>query len=121
MISHALALEADLRRRIRGEVRFDDGSRALYATDASNYRQAPIGVVVPRTPEDVVEAVAAAREHGAPLTMRGAGTSRAGQCCNVALSPASSTYLNPATELARARPARRHLPAAPRPARPVRR
>src|SRR5438445_8420170 len=45
----AASLAADLRRRIRGEVRFDDGSRALYATDGSNYRQVPIGVVVPRT------------------------------------------------------------------------
>jgi len=103
MISHALALEADLRRRIRGEVRFDDGSRALYATDASNYRQVPIGVVVPRTPEDVVEAVAAAREHGAPLTMRGGGTSLAGQCCNVALIVDSSKYLNRVIELDPAR------------------
>src|SRR5256885_284501 len=103
MISHALALEADLRRRVRGEVRFDDGSRALYATDASNYRQVPIGVVVPRTPEDVVEAVAAAREHGAPLTMRGGGTSLAGQCCNVALIVDSSKYLNRVIELDPAR------------------
>src|SRR2546430_9978987 len=103
MISHALALEADLRRRVRGEVRFDDGSRALYATDASNYRQVPIGVVVPRTPEDVVEAVGAAREHGAPLTMRGGGTSLAGQCCNVALIVDSSKYLNRVIELDPAR------------------
>jgi FAD/FMN-containing dehydrogenase len=82
---HSHELERELRRRVRGEVRFDDGSRALYATDASNYRQVPIGVIVPRTPEDVVEALAAAREHGAPLTMRGGGTSLAGQCCNVAV------------------------------------
>src|SRR2546427_331308 len=75
----ARALEGELRRRIRGEVRFDDGSRALYATDGSNYRQVPIGVVVPRTAQDVVEAVAAAREVGAPITMRGGGTSLAGQ------------------------------------------
>ncbi|HEY4728416.1 MAG TPA: hypothetical protein VIJ32_09485, partial [Actinomycetes bacterium] len=48
------ALEADLRRGVRGEVRFDPGSRGAYSTDASNYRQVPIGVVVPRTVEDVV-------------------------------------------------------------------
>ncbi|HYZ88741.1 MAG TPA: hypothetical protein VE620_05555, partial [Myxococcales bacterium] len=67
----ARALEVELRRRVRGEVRFDGGSRALYSTDGSNYRQVPIGVVVPRTPQDVVEAVTAAREVGAPITMRG--------------------------------------------------
>src|SRR2546430_17414004 len=92
-------LEAELRRRVRGEVRFDDGTRALYATDASNYRQVPIGVVVPRTPADVVEAVAAAREIGAPLTMRGGGTSLAGQCCNVALVVDCSKHLDRVLEL----------------------
>src|SRR6059058_1757836 len=99
MDAHAQRLEAELRRRIRGEVRFDDGSRALYATDASNYRQVPIGVVVPHTLEDVIEAVAAAREIGAPLTMRGGGTSLAGQCCNVALVVDCSKHLNRVVEL----------------------
>src|SRR5205814_503399 len=87
-------LERTLKSRIEGEVRFDDGSRALYATDASNYRQVPIGVIVPRTVEDVVEAVAAAREHGAPIVARGGGTSLAGQCCNVALVIDCSKYLD---------------------------
>ena len=95
----ARALEGELRRRIRGEVRFDDGSRALYATDGSNYRQVPIGVVVPRTAQDVVEAVAAAREVGAPITMRGGGTSLAGQCCNVAVVIDCSKYLDRIVEL----------------------
>src|SRR5205809_922276 len=81
----ARALEADLRRQVRGEVRFDPGSRALYSTDASNYRQVPIGVVLPRDVEDVVATVAACRAHGAPLLSRGGGTSLAGQCCNVAV------------------------------------
>ncbi|HSN20064.1 MAG TPA: FAD-binding and (Fe-S)-binding domain-containing protein [Usitatibacter sp.] len=81
----ARGLEAALRRAIEGEVRFDAGSRALYATDASNYRQVPIGVVVPRTVEDVVRTVAACREHGAPVLPRGGGTSLCGQCCNVAV------------------------------------
>ena len=49
----ASALEAELRQAIRGEVRFDAGSRALYATDGSNYRQVPIGVVIPRDVDDV--------------------------------------------------------------------
>ncbi|MGZ6124482.1 MAG: FAD-binding and (Fe-S)-binding domain-containing protein, partial [Myxococcales bacterium] len=87
-------LERALRGRISGEVRFDAGSRALYATDGSNYRQVPIGVVVPRTVEDVVEAVRCAREHGAPIVARGGGTSLAGQCCNVALVVDTSKYLN---------------------------
>ena len=74
-----------LHRRIRGEVRFDDGSRALYATDASNYRQVPIGVVIPRDADDVRETIAACRQFGAPVLPRGGGTSLAGQCCNVAV------------------------------------
>jgi FAD/FMN-containing dehydrogenase/Fe-S oxidoreductase len=81
----AEALERDLRRHVRGEVRFDAGSRALYATDGSNYRQVPIGVVRPLDANDVIAAVAVSREHGAPLLPRGAGTSLAGQCCNVAV------------------------------------
>ncbi|MFL5313186.1 MAG: FAD-binding and (Fe-S)-binding domain-containing protein [Myxococcales bacterium] len=95
----ARALEAELRRRVRGEVRFDRGSRALYATDGSNYRQVPIGVVVPRTAQDVVEAVAAAREASAPITMRGGGTSLAGQCCNVAVVIDCSKYLDRILEI----------------------
>src|SRR5690242_8513170 len=55
-----------LRRETTAEVRFDSGARALYATDASNYRQVPIGVVVPRTEDDVITTVALAREFGAP-------------------------------------------------------
>jgi FAD/FMN-containing dehydrogenase/Fe-S oxidoreductase len=78
-------LEADLRDRVDGEVRFDAGSRAAYSTDASNFRQVPIGVVVPRTPEAAVGAVAVCREHRVPLLSRGGGTSLAGQCTNTAI------------------------------------
>ncbi len=81
----ARELEARLQATIRGEVRFDRASRALYATDASNYRQVPIGVVVPRDVADVEATVAACRELGAPILSRGGGTSLAGQCCNVAV------------------------------------
>lgn len=88
------SLEEALRQRIRGEVRFDAGSRALYATDSSNYRQAPIGVVVPRDVDDVVESIAVCREFGAPVLSRGAGTSLAGQCCNVAVVLDTSKYLS---------------------------
>lgn len=76
------ALRDALRERVDGEVRFDAGSRAAYSTDASNFRQTPLGVVVPRTPEAGVEAVAVAREFGAPVLSRGGGTSLAGQCTN---------------------------------------
>jgi FAD/FMN-containing dehydrogenase/Fe-S oxidoreductase len=76
---------AELRRRVNGDVRFDDGSRAAYSTDASNFRQVPIGVVVPRTVEDAAEAIAVCREHDLPVVNRGGGTSLAGQCTNEAV------------------------------------
>ncbi|WP_225726324.1 MULTISPECIES: FAD-binding and (Fe-S)-binding domain-containing protein [unclassified Nocardia] len=76
------ALAQELIRRCAGEVRFDPGSRATYSTDASNYRAVPLGVVVPRTPDDAVEAIAVCREHDVPVLSRGGGTSLAGQCCN---------------------------------------
>jgi FAD/FMN-containing dehydrogenase len=88
------ALAAELRARLRGEVRFDAGSRALYATDASNYRQVPIDVVVPRDVDDLVAAMAVCRAHGAPVLARGGGTSLAGQCCNVAVVLDTSKYMN---------------------------
>src|ERR1043165_8410998 len=50
-------LEAELKAVLEGEVRFDNGSRALYATDASNYRQVPVGVIIPKNKEDVIKAV----------------------------------------------------------------
>src|SRR6185312_14203311 len=87
-------LERDLRTTVEGEVRFDDGSRALYSTDASNYRQVPIGVVIPKTVDDVIATVSACRLHGAPLLSRGGGTSLAGQTCNVAVVVDYSKYLN---------------------------
>ncbi len=95
----ARGLESALRRRLRGEVRFDAGSRALYATDASNYRKVPIGVVVPRDRDDVVTAIALARQFGAPVLSRGGGTSLAGQCCNVALVLDFSKYVHRVLEI----------------------
>src|SRR5690242_9079749 len=88
------ALERDLVAAIEGEVRFDAGSRALYATDASNYRQVPIGVVIPRTVDDVATTVALCHRHGAPVLSRGGGTSLCGQTCNVAVVIDFSKYLN---------------------------
>ncbi|MDQ0955516.1 FAD/FMN-containing dehydrogenase/Fe-S oxidoreductase [Streptomyces phaeochromogenes] len=88
------ALQRELRARVDGEVRFDPGTRAAYSTDGSNYRQVPIGVVVPRTAEAAVEAVTVCREHGAPLLSRGGGTSLAGECCNTAVVLDWSKYCN---------------------------
>ncbi|SEC45440.1 FAD-binding and (Fe-S)-binding domain-containing protein [Terriglobus roseus] len=108
--SAASGLEALLRQTVRGEVRFDAASRALYATDASNYRQVPIGLVVPKSVEDVIATVAACRQFDAPVLSRGGGTSLAGQCCNVAVVMDFSKYLrkivalDPTTQMARVEP-----------------
>jgi len=88
------ALEADLRAAVDGEVRFDAGSRGAYSTDASNYRQVPLGVVVPRTVDAAVQAVRVARAHRAAVTSRGGGTSLAGQACNAAVVLDWSKYCN---------------------------
>jgi len=87
-------LEARLKEIVRGEVRFDLGSRALYAADASNYRQLPVGVILPRDAADVETALAACRAVGAAVLPRGAGTSLAGQCANVAVVFDYSKYMN---------------------------
>ena len=87
-------LEAALRQSVRGEVRFDSGSRALYSTDSSNYRQVPIGLVLPRDTADVEATVAACREFDAAILSRGGGTSLAGQCCNVAVVLDFSKYVD---------------------------
>ena len=95
----AAELDQELGRAIRGEVRFDRGSRALYATDASNYRQVPIGVVVPRDEDDVRAAVSVCRRFGAPILARGSGTSLAGQSCNVAVVLDFTKYMNRILEI----------------------
>src|SRR2546426_5026376 len=95
----ATELEKELKRAVRGEVRFDRGSRALYAADGSNYRQIPIGLVIPRDADDVIAAVALCRQYGAPVLPRGAGTSLAGQCCNVAVVLDFTKYMNRILEL----------------------
>src|ERR1700726_700700 len=106
----ASGLAEALSHHLRGEARFDKGSRALYATDGSNYRQIPIGVVLPRDTEDVVATLALAREFGAPVLCRGGGTSLAGQCCNVAVVLDFSKYMarileiDPARRIARVQP-----------------
>ena len=95
----ARGLEKELRATVRGEVRFSDGDRALYSTDSSNYRQVPIGVVVPRDRADIIATVAACRKFRAPITGRGGGTSLAGQCCNVAVIIDFTKYYNRILEI----------------------
>ena len=109
---HALAdqVARELRKAVQGEVHFDDGTRALYATDGSLYRHVPIGVVFPRRSEDVRRAVAICHRHQVPVLSRGAGTSLAGQTCNVAVILDFSRHLDqlisldPQTRLARVQP-----------------
>src|SRR6202451_3077197 len=106
----AEALRAQIRGGSPGDIRFDAGARALYSTDGSNYRQVPIGVVLPRDVDDVLTTVALCRQFGAPLLCRGGATSLAGQCCNVAVILDFSRYMNqilevdPARRIARVQP-----------------
>ena len=88
------SMEAELIANIQGEVRFDYGSKALYATDASNYRQVPLGVVLPKTEEDIINTVAICRKYHSPLLCRGGGTSLTGSCCNVAVVMDMTKYYN---------------------------
>jgi FAD/FMN-containing dehydrogenase/Fe-S oxidoreductase len=92
-------LESLLKKNLHGEVRFDLGSRALYAADSSNYRQLPIGVIFPRDAADVEAALAACRAMGAAVLPRGAGTSLAGQCVNVAVVFDYSRHMNELTSI----------------------
>ncbi len=87
------SVKLELARQVEGEVRFDAGTRAAYATDASNYRQVPVGVVIPRHEGDVIAALSIARENSMPILARGAATSLAGQACNAALVLDFSKYM----------------------------
>ncbi|HSF47544.1 MAG TPA: FAD-binding and (Fe-S)-binding domain-containing protein [Burkholderiales bacterium] len=95
----SVELAAELRSALSGEVRFDEGSRALYSADASNYRQIPIGVVLPASADDIVKAVGICRRFGAPVLPRGAGTSMNGQSVNVAVVIDASKYMNRVLEV----------------------
>lgn len=104
------ALSRDLASVIEGDVLFSDADRALYAVDASNYREVPIGVVRPRTIDDLARAIDVCRAHDAPVLNRGAGTSIAGQAINSAVVMDTSRYLDrvieidPETQIARVEP-----------------
>ncbi len=88
------ALRRDLEAQIDGDVRFDTVSRALYSTDASVYQIHPIGVVVVKSREDVINAVKLCRKYRCPLTMRGGGTSQAGQAIGPGLVVDTSKHFN---------------------------
>ncbi len=92
-------LAAELAEVVRGEVRFDDGTRHLYANDASIYRQVPVGVVIPKDADDVVMALRCCHRYGAPILARGCGTGLAGQSVNVAVMVDFSKYMNNILEL----------------------
>jgi FAD/FMN-containing dehydrogenase/Fe-S oxidoreductase len=103
--SRLRVVDDDLARELAdcldGEVRFDSGSRAMYAHDASNYRQVPIGVIVPRHVDDVVATMRICRERDVPVLGRGGGTSLAGQCVNQAIVIDFSKYMNRVLEIDR--------------------
>src|SRR3954465_15328297 len=92
-------LHAALAAAVSGEVRVDRLSRALYSTDASVYQIVPLGVVLPRTADDVVALVRACARHLAPLTARGGGTSQAGQSIGPGLVVDCSKHFNRVLEI----------------------
>ncbi len=95
----AAAIESELRDGIKGEVRFSDGDRGMYASDAGNYRMVPIGVVLPKDVDDVMHTLAVCRRHGAPIVARGGGTGIPGQTVNVAVVLDFSKYMNRIVEM----------------------
>ena len=96
---HSEDLRQDLQRHTTGEVRFDRVSRALYSTDASVYQIEPQGVVLPRSRDDLIRIVRACAEYGCSMTMRGGGTSQAGQAIGPGIIVDTSKYLNRVLEL----------------------
>jgi FAD/FMN-containing dehydrogenase/Fe-S oxidoreductase len=97
--ANADALRKELQATIRGEVRFDTVSRALYSTDASVYQILPLGVVVPKDRDDLVNAVMTAARHRTSVTLRGGGTSQAGQAIGTGIQIDISKYYNRVLEL----------------------
>ncbi len=94
-----LNLRSKLEAQTSAEVRFDAASRAIYASEASNYRQLPIGIVIPKSTADIVTAVRLCHEAGIPILPRGAGTSMCGQAVNAAVVIDASKYLNAIHEI----------------------
>ena len=92
-------LAHELAQIVSGEVRFDQYSRAIYSTDASNFQIEPLGVVIPRTRDDVIATIKLAAEHGVPVLPRGGGTSLAGQTVGRAVVIDMSKYMNNLIEI----------------------
>lgn len=88
-----------LRKRTQGDVLFDRFSRGRYATDASLYQMMPMGVLAPKSKDDIAAALDIAREQGVPILARGGGTSQCGQTVNTALVLDNSLYFNDILEL----------------------
>ena len=92
-------LVATLEARVEGDVRFDEYSRQLYATDASAYEMLPVGVVLPRSTADVAAVVSYCAEEGIPVLPRGGGTSLAGQAVNEAVVLDFTRYMDDVAEV----------------------
>ncbi|HEY9714493.1 MAG TPA: FAD-binding oxidoreductase, partial [Chroococcales cyanobacterium] len=95
----AAKLVDELSRVIEGEVHFETSYKAMYSTDASNYRQIPVGVVLVRSADDMIRTVEICRKYRVPVLSRGGGTSLCGQCCNAAVVMDTSKYFNRILEL----------------------
>ena len=93
------ALQSELKRQIEGEVRFDQISRALYSSDASVYQIQPLGVVVPKNRQDIIRIVEICGRFRCPITMRGGGTSQAGQAIGEGILVDTSKYYNRVLEV----------------------
>jgi hypothetical protein len=93
-INVLMRVKSRLANETTSEIRFDEATRAAYGSEASNYRRLPIGVVIPRTVDDLVRAVAACAAESLPILPRGAGTSMCGQSVNAAVVIDHSKYLN---------------------------
>src|SRR5262249_47444807 len=93
-MTSSASIVGELKRSIEGDVRFDKGTLTVYSTDASNYRQIPIGMIAPRHDGDVATALRIARENTLPILARGGGTSLAGQATNAALVLDFSKFMN---------------------------
>ena len=93
------SLEKELLRELKGEVRFAEADRGMYASDASNYRMIPLGVILPKDAGDVETAVALCRQYNAPIFARGGGTGIPGQTVNNGVLFDFSKYMNKVVEL----------------------
>jgi FAD/FMN-containing dehydrogenase/Fe-S oxidoreductase len=92
-------LEATLKNHLAGDVRFDDPTRLIYSTDASNYKVMPCGVVLPKTHDDIVATVRLCAEHGVPLTARGGGSGLAGQAIGPGVILDTTRYMDALLDL----------------------